>query len=495
MECEFEALQKPISVKWLHNGRELMLTDRHEVAFSEESGVAKLKIVNVTPEDAGEYACVVDFVCTVPGSENPEHKTIVTKTVTDVTDKTLVVELTQEVEIEEEEDEEEHEDKEKQEDKVDELVTDSQIGASSPIFEVELTPVKVTEGEEIYLSAVVKGSPQPQEVTWKHNGAVLQPVLADAAIFYVPERGLCELTISEAFLEDAGIYEIEAVNQYGVAVSQTEVLVEALGETKQIETEKTKYAQVETEKQEFHSGDTSMAIEEVPERIPDKVIEMAWFEVSESGRMEMPHVSTDTVDFLEESISEEEVEEMEEVKEEKKKPTVTAAEVEATTKALEVVEQPEVTEEAPKVVDVKEEEGVEKRTKVTVVGVEVDRPEVKIPSAPVRLRAEVIPKKSPISSQSVELTWDSAFIGSPSDSPSEYIIEMRRKGSSEWTELTVVKTASRKCSLTTERMAEFTDYEFRLIAKNSAGRSEPSNTSNPITLDQTADKNNANQLS
>uniref|UniRef100_A0A5K3FZB1 TITIN n=1 Tax=Mesocestoides corti TaxID=53468 RepID=A0A5K3FZB1_MESCO len=105
-----------------------------------------------------------------------------------------------------------------------------------------------------------------------------------------------------------------------------------------------------------------------------------------------------------------------------------------------------------------------------------------IPSAPVRLRAEVIPKKSPISSQSVELTWDSAFIGSPSDSPSEYIIEMRRKGSSEWTELTVVKTASRKCSLTTERMAEFTDYEFRLIAKNSAGRSEPSNTSNPITL-------------
>uniref|UniRef100_A0A5K3G3B1 Ig-like domain-containing protein n=1 Tax=Mesocestoides corti TaxID=53468 RepID=A0A5K3G3B1_MESCO len=418
MECEFEALQKPISVKWLHNGRELMLTDRHEVAFSEESGVAKLKIVNVTPEDAGEYACVVDFVCTVPGSENPEHKTIVTKTVTDVTDKTLVVELTQEVEIEEEEDEEEHEDKEKQEDKVDELVTDSQIGASSPIFEVELTPVKVTEGEEIYLSAVVKGSPQPQEVTWKHNGAVLQPVLADAAIFYVPERGLCELTISEAFLEDAGIYEIEAVNQYGVAVSQTEVLVEALGETKQIETEKTKYAQVETEKQEFHSGDTSMAIEEVPERIPDKVIEVDSTITTENVEVSTKPKQQELIekdvsysfqigvkakpgeekkskeiepeeilkDDKKESISEEEVEEMEEVKEEKKKPTVTAAEVEATTKALEVVEQPEVTEEAPKVVDVKEEEGVEKRTKVTVVGVEVDRPEVS------RVTEEAAPK-------------------------------------------------------------------------------------------------------
>ncbi|CAH8288934.1 unnamed protein product [Heterobilharzia americana] len=89
----------------------------------------------------------------------------------------------------------------------------------------ELTPLNVSEGEEIYLTATIKGNPQPKDVTWKHNGDILQPDSTDAVIFYTPETGVCELTISEAFPEDSGIYSVEAQNDLGMAISQTEVVV------------------------------------------------------------------------------------------------------------------------------------------------------------------------------------------------------------------------------------------------------------------------------
>lgn len=99
----------------------------------------------------------------------------------------------------------------------------------SPLFTEELKPVSAMEGEEIYLSAVVTAQPQPQEVTWKHNGVILQPHTTDALIYYLPDKGICELTISEAFMEDAGIYEVEAQNAFGIAISQTEVHVNDSG--------------------------------------------------------------------------------------------------------------------------------------------------------------------------------------------------------------------------------------------------------------------------
>ncbi|RTG81104.1 uncharacterized protein DC041_0005128 [Schistosoma bovis] len=95
----------------------------------------------------------------------------------------------------------------------------------SPIFVHELTPLNISEGEEIYLTATVKGNPQPEEVIWKHNGNILQPDVTDVLMFYTPETGVCELTISEAFPEDSGIYSVEVQNTVGMAVSQTEVVV------------------------------------------------------------------------------------------------------------------------------------------------------------------------------------------------------------------------------------------------------------------------------
>ncbi|VEL16383.1 unnamed protein product, partial [Protopolystoma xenopodis] len=94
-------------------------------------------------------------------------------------------------------------------------------------FVAELSPINVLEGEEIFLTATVQGRPQPADVLWTHNGTALRPENTDAALYYAPETGVCELTISEAFPEDSGLYSVEAHNIYGKAVSQTEVRVGA----------------------------------------------------------------------------------------------------------------------------------------------------------------------------------------------------------------------------------------------------------------------------
>lgn len=167
--------------------------------------------------------------------------------------------------IEEEEEEGEEEDEEEEE-------NPQEPGITSPIFDVELKPVSVMTGEEIYLYAVVKGVPQPHEVSWKHNGTLLRHDITDANIFYVPESGVCELTISEAFIEDAGVYEIEAANQYGIAVSQTEVLVRGFEET-------------QPELSEAVLVEVVMKPEEVPTPIPVIPTEQA-FETREEAPVE-----------------------------------------------------------------------------------------------------------------------------------------------------------------------------------------------------------------
>lgn len=44
---------------WSRNNRELENTSKHRMVYNSESGMAILEIFNVTPEDAGEYCCLV----------------------------------------------------------------------------------------------------------------------------------------------------------------------------------------------------------------------------------------------------------------------------------------------------------------------------------------------------------------------------------------------------------------------------------------------------
>ncbi|CAH8628965.1 unnamed protein product [Schistosoma margrebowiei] len=190
LECQIQADLKPIQVVWEVDGKELTQSDRNEMIYFEDSGVARLIVHQVVPSDSGEYTCKVHGEVI-----EAETKQQLTKTISSGSIVTI-------------------EAAEKKEDKL-----------MSPIFVHELTPLNISEGEEIYLTATVKGNPQPEEVIWKHNGNILQPDVTDVVMFYTPETGVCELTISEAFPEDSGIYSVQVQNTVGMAVSQTEVLV------------------------------------------------------------------------------------------------------------------------------------------------------------------------------------------------------------------------------------------------------------------------------
>lgn len=105
------------------------------------------------------------------------------------------------------------------------------------------------------------------------------------------------------------------------------------------------------------------------------------------------------------------------------------------------------------------------------------------PATPTNVKATVNPEKAPASDQSVDLTWElPAETGAvPSDVVTEFIVEMKSKDSTRWQEVAKGLTEPH-ATIPTDGMKEFTDYEFRVTAKNKAGTSKPSEPSNAIQL-------------
>ncbi|OON14167.1 immunoglobulin I-set domain protein, partial [Opisthorchis viverrini] len=198
LTCQIQTNMEPLITEWILNDTELVASDRLEMCFLRDQGVASLTVHQVSPSDSGDYTCVVTTQAIEPKTHEPVKKSIKS-----------TIKINIEAESEE---------------RLEEVRTET-VTPQSPTFLTELKPVRICEGEEIYLTATVKGTPQPLEVTWKHDGVTLQPDTTDAVLYYAPDSGVCELTISEAFPEDAGVYSIEASNQFGLAVTQTEVLI------------------------------------------------------------------------------------------------------------------------------------------------------------------------------------------------------------------------------------------------------------------------------
>lgn len=88
MECQIQADIAPESVRWLHKGQELVQSDRVEISFIEDVGLAHLTVHQVGPEDSGDYACVVVGAVTEPltGAQVP-------KTITSTSQVTITGEL------------------------------------------------------------------------------------------------------------------------------------------------------------------------------------------------------------------------------------------------------------------------------------------------------------------------------------------------------------------------------------------------------------------
>ncbi|OAD58515.1 Muscle M-line assembly protein unc-89 [Eufriesea mexicana] len=104
--------------------------------------------------------------------------------------------------------------------------SDSEFASSDmepvvPKIQMPLKDLKVQEGLSVRLDCVIVGQPEP-EVIWYHDD---QPVKESADFQLLFQGDKCSLVIHEAFLDDAGVYKVVAINSGGEASSQCTLTV------------------------------------------------------------------------------------------------------------------------------------------------------------------------------------------------------------------------------------------------------------------------------
>ena len=95
--------------------------------------------------------------------------------------------------------------------------------AEPPIFNPNLTPIRVMDGEEVRFQCHVTGQPKPK-ITWFHNGHPINHQ-RELKVMQTPD-GKIGLLISEVFPEDAGDYTCVARNSAGEARTVASLVVE-----------------------------------------------------------------------------------------------------------------------------------------------------------------------------------------------------------------------------------------------------------------------------
>lgn len=95
----------------------------------------------------------------------------------------------------------------------------------SPRFIEKLNPIQLMDGDELILPCKVVGHPTPK-IEWFRND---QPIIEQKGTTISQENnGLCVLTISEVFPEDAGEYTCYASNKIGDTLCKVTVTVEGI---------------------------------------------------------------------------------------------------------------------------------------------------------------------------------------------------------------------------------------------------------------------------
>lgn len=97
-------------------------------------------------------------------------------------------------------------------------------GAIKPSVQLPLKDISVFEGKPVRLDCIIVGHPEP-EVIWLQNE---NPIKESNDIQLYFQGDSCTLFINEAFLEDAGIYKVIAINTAGEISSECRVTVTPL---------------------------------------------------------------------------------------------------------------------------------------------------------------------------------------------------------------------------------------------------------------------------
>ncbi|XP_046833263.1 uncharacterized protein LOC124430549 isoform X3 [Vespa crabro] len=92
----------------------------------------------------------------------------------------------------------------------------SDMEPTEPKIQLRLKDHEVLEGHTVRLDCVIVGQPEP-EVIWYHND---KPVKESADFQLLFQGDKCSLIIHEAFVDDAGVYRVVAINSGGETSSQ-----------------------------------------------------------------------------------------------------------------------------------------------------------------------------------------------------------------------------------------------------------------------------------
>ncbi|CAH8293327.1 unnamed protein product, partial [Schistosoma turkestanicum] len=107
------------------------------------------------------------------------------------------------------------------------------------------------------------------------------------------------------------------------------------------------------------------------------------------------------------------------------------------------------------------------------------RPKLTAPSTPVNITIIITPPESPSSKPKLDISWQQ-----PDDIPvTNFYIELKPSNSKTWQDVSADFIITEPHAiLPTDNLQEFVSYEFRVIAENEVGKSEPSLPSNSIEL-------------
>ncbi|XP_043502049.1 muscle M-line assembly protein unc-89 isoform X6 [Polistes fuscatus] len=92
----------------------------------------------------------------------------------------------------------------------------SDMEPTEPKIQLRLKDHEVFEGHAVRLDCVIVGQPEP-EVIWYHND---KPVKESADFQLLFQGDKCSLIIHEAYVDDAGVYKVVAINSGGETSSQ-----------------------------------------------------------------------------------------------------------------------------------------------------------------------------------------------------------------------------------------------------------------------------------
>ena len=97
-------------------------------------------------------------------------------------------------------------------------------GLIAPSVQLPLKDISVFEGKPVRLDCIIVGQPEP-EVIWLQNE---NPIKESNDVQLYFQGDSCTLYINEAFLEDAGVYKVIAINTAGEISSECRVTVTPL---------------------------------------------------------------------------------------------------------------------------------------------------------------------------------------------------------------------------------------------------------------------------